>query len=717
MKKRIVLLLTVVAICVLLLTGCVSEDNLAKTAENDTFAYDDLSAMKKDWDLTVGNDYSTDSVFSITDGKLKITTSSAGWAQAAQEIELKNNAYYLVEYKFTATTFSSYGAKGYDGLYVSILEDEDFNTGDNAVMHRSIASTETTGKFYFKTNSAKKTTIAIHVGNEEYPVSVTVNLSSFKIMQVPKSEAVGYDGACFTFESDTYNEASNKNIVWIVLGAIAIAALGYAAYVMFQRNMAIENSYSENKNKFLQKLSDSKWLGLVITAGVAFGIRLLIDLLTVCLAGTKLHANMGYTVEGYASQALFIAKYGTAYLSESLGKFCSDNAYTYMTVGSNPLLLYILGLAGLLGRIFEGSNPYLATVFFVKFFATLADVGTAILIYIMMKKKAGNVGATIMATLYAVLPVAFGFSSLWGFAESITVFFIVLTVYFMLKNKYYGVAISYFAAFLCSWTALLFAPIVIFYSIQQAINRKEVRIPMAVAAVVGFGLFYALNVPFDINQIQAGEAFACVTKYWNAVAKDLSYTINAFNFQALLGNNFGAVSTESLVVSIIFVAFMLALVAVGYFKFKNRMDLLLLGTAFINMAYMFANNMSPEAMYMSLVLMLVYAIMNKEKRIYFSFVAFSVLSFVNVSIGELLYEYTTEGIYYIGYETATIYVFSAFALVMVLYYIYVAYDIIAGKKARKIQPMTLTYIGWWKNLFLRIKKWYYGLRVKSAKQR
>ena len=162
---------------------------------------------------------------------------------------------------------------------------------------------------------------------------------------------------------------------------------------------------------------------------------------------------------------------------------------------------------------------------------------------------------------------------------------------------------------------------------------------------------------------------------------------------------------------------MLALVAVGYLKFNNRMDLILLGTAFINMVFMFANNMSPEVMLMNLALMLVYAIMNKEKRIYFAFVAFAVLSFVNVSVGELLYEYTAEGIYFIGYQTATIYVFSAFALALTLYYVYVVYDIVVTKKARKIQPMTLTYIGWWKNLFLRVKKFYYGLRVKTAKQK
>lgn len=714
MKKKIVLLLVLLTVAVLVLGACTSGDNVLKTGENGAFQYKDLSAMKKDWTFTTDEKYSADEVFSVSDDALVINTSKTGWGQATQEVSLRSNSYYLIEYTFTANTFSSFGDKGYDGFYVSIVEDDDFNTGDNAVHHRGLTTTKTTGRLYFKTNSAKKTTIAINVGNADYPVSVnSVTINDIKLVKVPKSQVVSENANYFTFETDHYGEASSKNIIWIVLGAVAIALLGYAGYVMFQRNLALDGEY---KNKFLAKLRDGKWTGILLVSGVTILLRLLIDLLTTCIAGTKAYMTLGYTVEGYASQALFIGNYGTVYLSESLAKFCANNDYTYMAPGSNPLLLYFLGLIGLISRIFEGSNPYLAATFFIKFFASLADVGTVILIYVLVKKHAGSVGAVITAVTYSLMPLVFGMSSLWGFAESGTVFLIALTVYFILKNNYYGVAASYLAAFLFSWTALIFAPIVIFYTIQQAINKRELRIPIAIAAVAGFALFYLLNLPFDINQIKAGSAFACVVKYWNMVAKNLVYTANAFNFQALLGNNFGAVSTESLIVSIIFVAFMLALVAFGYFKFKNRMNLLLLGTAFINMVFMFSNNMTPVVMAMSLALMLIYAIMNREKRVYFAFIVFAVLTFVNVSVGELLYEYTLTANYQITYDTATAYVFSAFSLAAVLYYIYVVYDVVASKKMRKIQPMTLTYLGWWKNLFLRLKKFYYKLRVKTAKQ-
>ena len=715
MKKKILLLVVLVVISVVVLCACDSDKNYLSVGADNTFGYTDLKALQEDWTLSTDESYNVSDVFSVVDDALVIVTTRTGWAQATQEVNLKSNSYYLIEYNYTANNFSAFGEKGYDGFYISILEDEDFNVGENSLVHhREMTTVKSTGKLYFKTTSAKKITIAINVGHPDHPVSVNnVTISDIKLVQVNKSVIDAGDASYLTFKSDYYGEASNKNVVWVVLGAIAVALIGYVGYVLYQRSLAKSGEYN---NKVLATLNGSKYLGIILVGAVTLFIRLLIEILATSIAGAKLHTIMGYNVEGLASQALFIGKYGTVYLQESLATFCVDNGYTYLAPGSNPILLYCLGLIGAISRIFESSNPYLAATFFIKFFASLADVATVIVIYIMIKEKNDNIAAIIIALTYSLMPVVFGLSALWGFAESVVVLLIVLTIFFMLKNNYYGVVIAYFIAFLFSWSALIFAPIVILYSIQQAINKRELHIPMIISFVCGFILFYVLNLPFDINQIKGGTAFACVVNYWNQVARNLIYTKNAFNFQAILGNNFAAVSTESLVVSIIFVAFMLALVAFGYFKFKNRMDLLLLATAFINMVFMFANNITPWVMSISLALMLIYAILKREKRIYFCFVVFAVLTFINISIGELLYEYAATATYQISYDTASIYVFSAFELAMVLYYIYVAYDIIVSKKMRKIQPMTLTYINWWKNLFLRIKKGYYQLRVKRSKQ-
>ena len=91
------------------------------------------------------------------------------------------------------------------------------------------------------------------------------------------------------------------------------------------------------------------------------------------------------------------------------------------------------------------------------------------------------------------------------------------------------------------------------------------------------------------------------------------YTANAFNFQAMLKNNFETVTTESLFITILFDVFVIALVAAGYFKNKNRMELTLLGALLVCMLFTFTNGMTPVTMYMALPLMFIYAAMNKEK--------------------------------------------------------------------------------------------------------
>lgn len=719
MKKPFLILL-LLALCISVFTGCTTayNKNILNVGTSGAFEYENLEGLQEDWTLNTANTHKLSDVFDIVDNNLIIDTTSTGWAQATQQVDVLPNAYYLIEYTFTTSNFTNFSSsKGMEYFFLSFLEDEDFNTekaGDNRVFHNTATINEKVGSFYFKTKNATKATLAINVGTEEHPVSVKeVNIKSIKVMRVHASETKSGELSVFTFESDTYGEIGKLNILYIVLGGVAVLMIGYAFYVMFQRNMAIEATEGGIGNKFVKTIRDSKWLGILIVALTAFLVRLLLDLIITLIAGTKLYANLGYEVEGQAAQALFMGKFGTAYLTESLPRFATDFGYVNMGIEKSPIYLYILSLCGLLGKGF-GDNALLATTFFIKLLASIADVGTVILIYTMTKKHIGNMGAIIMAVMFALLPVTFGISSIWGLKESVLAFFVLLTFYFMLQNKYFGVVASYMLAFLTSWTAIILAPIIIFYSVMQFINRKELRIWILVSLVVGFILFFVTNLPFTINSIKE-TPFIAFTDYWNLLWKDLIYTFNAFNFQSLLGNNYTIVTIESLIVSIIFSIFIYTIVGVGYFKTKNRLDLMLMASLTINMIYMFGNNMNPASMYFSLALMLVYSVMNKEKRVYFCFVMFATLMFVNVSYVQLMTTYSLNAGPMMENGKALMYVFSSLYLLFTLYYVYVVYDLVAAKKARRIQPMTLTYFGWWKNLFLRIKKWYYKQRIKQAK--
>ena len=731
MRKRkfltAVLVLICAAVLICTLSGCTKENENMLSTDNGVFRYNTLTELKSDWTLKTADSVTDDTkVFTMNANEEKgeysvtVNTADSGWAYIGQTVKLTQGAYYKITYSVDISKIAAFtSGNGYDGVFVSFLEDEDFNyhdaeagVADESLMHLETGSGEYT--VGFKAKSGGNATLVLNVGTKDYPASVNVTIKKLTLERVDKAAILNTNDAG-SYSSDYYGVQSDFNIFYIVMGALAIILICYFGYFAFQRHLYID-SPDRGYNGKAAKFADNKYFGILLVAGVALLIRLISDVLSTAISAGYLHSIMGYNLEGLTTQAAFIAKYGPQDIGKYLSEFAAENGYTYAAYSSSPLQLYFLGLCGLLGRIFEsGGHAYTATMFFIRFMCSLADVGTVILIYCLVKKSAGNVGATIIAGIYAVLPVVFSVSSLWGYTDSITVFLIVLTVYFMLKNNYLGTALTYYAACMFSMTALFIAPIIVFYTILQCIIDVKKTIPASIILVLGFVVFYALSVPFDINYINDGNAFYCFDRAWAELYKGAVYVRNAFNFQAMLGNNFAEISTASVVVTVIFIIFLLSLVGVAYFKFRNRMNLMLMASAFIVMLFVFGNNMNPVSMYIALALMLVYAILNKEKRIYFSFVVFAVLMFVNVSYTELFVSYTSTAVGSVG-KDPMMYVFAAFELIAALYYIYIVYDIVVTRKVRKINPMPLTYGAWLANVGRRIKKGYYKTIIKLQRK-
>lgn len=718
MKKAFYITIVLIMVAVLAI-GCTNMNTDLLTGGD--FEYPDTASLQKDWTLKSGT--ADSNVFTVSNGTLNISTTTAGWAYAAQELKLKSNAYYKINYTFSINTMSYYGeATSYDGLYIGFLEDRSFNIGETKegvvkpILHNGPTNTDVSGEIYLRTPYITSASLAIFVGSEENPVSATVRIRDISIERVKKSAVpvitdpeTGKDVLSF-FKLDTkvYGANSEKNIVFIVLGSLFTLFAGYAIYMMYRRNMAIENDYNQS---FLVKLRDSKYLGLILVIAFTALIRLIISIIASVLAGNAEVAYLGYNVESQAAQGMFIAEYGTVYLKSSLLEYTTKFGYAFSAVESSPMLIYMSGLAGVISKLFGGG--IVLTSFFLKLFAIAADVGVVVIIYSLLHNRTGKISAILMSALYAALPLVFSISAGWGLSESVLVFLITLTLYFILKNNYYGVAISYFFAFCFSTNAIYMLPIVLIYVINQFITRKKLRLPIILSVLLGFGLFYAVTVPINYLDIQGGKPFEAVTDYYNAVLVNNNvYTANAFNFQAVLKNNFETVTTESLFITILFDVFVIALVAVGYFKNKNRMELTLLGALLVAMLFTFTNRMTPVTMYMALPLMFIYAAMNKEKRVFAVSIAYAILMFVNASYVYMVTGYSASGIEALTYDTAIMYVFGSFNILVTCYFIYVVYDIVATRKASRIKPMEVTYIKSLQIAGRRVQKFFYSIKTK-----
>lgn len=721
MKKAILLTILIIVISTFTL-GCTNTG--IDLLSGGDFGYKDTAELSEDWKLASGGTENAN-VFTVSNDALGINTSSAGWAHASQEVKLKSNSYYKVSYTFSISKATYYGDRlNMDGLYVGFLEDKSFNIGETTegiikpLMHNATTNVDVDASFYFKTKYITTASLAIFVGTEENPITANVKIKDIALERVKKSAVpltnnpdTGKDViTAYTLDTNVYGANTEKNIIFIVLGGVFTLLAGYAFYMMFRRTSHIEAEY---KNSFLIKIRDSKYLGLGLVILFALFIRFLISILSTVLAAGAETFYLGYNVEAEAAQAQFIGSFGTVYLKTRMYDYATKYSFAYGAVESTPMLLYMLGLVGLISKIFKGG--IVLTTFIIKVFAIAADIGVIVIIYKLLKNRMGKVSSLVMCGLYSILPVVFSISAGWGLSESITVFLVMLTLYFILKNNYWGVAITYFVAFSFSINAIFMLPVVLFYTVNQFITRKKLRLPIILATLLGFGLFYAITVPFNLLDIQGGKPFAAVTDYYNALfVSNNFYTANAFNFQAVLKNNFQIVTTESLFITILFDVFVVALVAAGYFKNKNRMELLLLGSLFVAMLFTFTNKMNPVSMYLALPLMFTYAAMNKEKRVFLVSIAYAALMFVNASYIYMVVGYSSNGIVHLGYDNAMMIVFGILNMLVTCYFIYVVYDIVASRKAVRIKPLEITYAKSVKRTGRKIKRSFQKLKSKFA---
>ncbi|MDR0696070.1 MAG: hypothetical protein LBF68_00805 [Christensenellaceae bacterium] len=708
MKK--ITIITLIVLTLSLLTGCQTnavsayDTNIISGGTNGAFDFsdsDDSTAyadLQTKWTLTTNG--STSSVFSVVDNgdapsHLKIDTTSTGYATVTQKLYLKQYSYYKIEYEYTTSSMSNYDeSSNYLGLFVGFSENPDFNVNDEKPTIESSAKTSgATGTFYFKTENVREATLAINVGTVDNPVSVSsVVLKDIVLTRVRASEAnenaetVGL----YILYSTVFGYSSQLNIVYVILGAIGTLIIAYAFYMMKSRTLGHEALGTSNK--IITKLNESKSAGLILAISVTLIVRLLIILIFAIKSGsdTIKTVYLGFDLAKYSAYGNFLADHGPLY-------FLSYNSEAQLLPGAT----YIISLAGLIGKgvsLIPGMNDsrhVIAIATTIKLFAALADVGIVILIYKMIKKHQNKVSASIVATLYGLIPVVFFISSSVGSLESITAFLVFATFYYIINKNYIGSAIFCFLACTVSPTALIAVPFVLMYTVfviyASIKNKNKQWIAPIVATVASFIVYYLITLPIYLDTIKTGLALEAFTAFL-AIAKGANvYSNNAFNFQGLIGNNFKPVSTESTFVTIFFIGFILIVLGSAYFKTKNRLSLIMLTSGFGVLYWYFCNNSMPNDLLLAIPLMLVYTIMIKDKRLYAIFGLLCSLLFINSAYLYLIAGYSTNGVTQITYDTPLIYLMGSFFAVFVILFIVVAYDAIAAKKAKSFFVLKVPY--------------------------
>ncbi|MDR0855626.1 MAG: hypothetical protein LBN25_04570 [Christensenellaceae bacterium] len=743
MKKKLLLLPALLAavFCAVFLSSCgeaVKKYNtsVVKLAENGSFGYrtsedGTVSAQSKfaaDWGINAGAnlesaariDFTYDGNNNITSSYLTLAaTSTTGYYVGVyQTVDLVPNSYYQVTYEYDSSeSFKAVTTETeFRGVFFGIEEDPTFNNpytspvgGKTGIVEEQGANQtqNNTVKLFFKTGSNHTYTLSLNVGSPENPVVASaVKISQFDVVRVKASEVE--KSQVHPVNYAIFGQTTEYNIIYVVLGGVGTLVLGYVIYMLRARAYALkatnDKAASEGAllvNKRFAKIDGNKFIApLIIIASVLLVRGLILGIFSGLAAG-KFVQIIYYGSE--ISQRITYAYY--------LGHTNAFASFFTQYEGAKllPLEALTVAFAGVIGNT-SSTVPFLLITVVLKLFAILADVGTALVIYNIVSKKSGRVSGMLLAVLYGVLPVVFYSAAQIGAVESIAVFFIMLSFKFILDKKYVPAAVSFFAAAMYSPIALLVAPFVLAYTgvyiFRSVQNRDKKWLAPAIVTPLLFLAFFALSMPLYSHFLSDGSGLggSMFKDYYSMIIGENVYTVNAANFQGLIGNNFRTVTQESTVVTILFVAF-IAIVLLGcYLNDRSRLSLLLLAGGFVLTYWYFSNNMTILALLPFIPLTLTYAGLTRDKRIYFITLLLSAMLFTNLAYYCMVTGYsegyvsTVAGVMSVDALRAI----SVFNLVSIILMIMSGYSVLISKHVSEHLVLNVSYARYTGNILTNI---------------
>ncbi len=377
-------------------------------------------------------------------------------------------------------------------------------------------------------------------------------------------------------------------------------------------------------------------------------------------------------------------------LFKAWGALCNDvgfnNVYFQDEVYLDypPAYLYVLSLLDHVKNLLGwGSDENLHSML-IKIPSLIADSFIAYTIYKTAKRKFYETHSVYLGLLYLLNPLSLINGSVWGQIDSI--WFIVL-LYALIKlnqNKFIYSGILCGVGVALKPQFLIFVPIFFFYTVYRAKIKG-----LIIGVLSGITTIFLLAIPFT----QSPDFTWLVNRYASTIDYYNYYTVNAFNFHALLALNWTPLP-ESGIFSV-FLSVAPILLAVGlcgvymYFQ-RQRHSTFIAAALLMSTVFMFATKMHERYLFPAVFLVFFAFILNKDKRFFYTYLAFSTANFLNVAV--VLY---LSGSFHSQYNEYII-VISIVNLLSYAYFVFVCFfGHIHGEKkivVKKRNPIEIPHI-------------------------
>lgn len=413
--------------------------------------------------------------------------------------------------------------------------------------------------------------------------------------------------------------------------------------------------------------------------------------------------------------AMFIRGYRGDYaaISSTIGRVGSIGLKGYYKGDTNSVLYPVVYLVylifGGLSNVTGLSDYALGMQFAVKLPLILADLATAIAVYLTAKRYFNQTVGIVLCAFVCFCPIFFIGSSVWCTELVFTAMFMCYACYFLARKKYAcTIAFATAAAFSSKEGIYLFPIVAVFcvYHLVRAIKNIK-KDGVSGKAVLGADYCAAITVPvgFVLSLVGAYLIGLFETASYNAnffvyiyefllapLVNWLSFTANGLSVYAVFGRNGAAPGPRfpAWLFVCIFAAILIAVVCVVYFTKRNRATMVMLAAfAMFTMQVYYPGSTAQSALIALPVMLCAYALV-KDKRILYVVFALGILYVINsiavmCDLGQLNnlsdYDLDLTAAVSHGAQVLTL-VLSVFAVLVHLYFTVITVNIgmTGGKK-------------------------------------
>lgn len=577
-------------------------------------------------------------------------------------------------------TLSGVDGKSFIGAFVNFQGD--------SVVARIEVSSKTNGfeyyEIYFTPKKSGTQRITIGLGTSDMLVKGKAyydNISLMAVKEAPEGTQV------YTLGTGTVsNYQTNEGIAFVTTLTVFSALLLLGVFLLIKfNNKKADNELGVKliKNEKARNLLLSPYLLIIVAVVLGFVMRLVL-------------VNF---INGFSNEINSFSNWASSIVNKGITNFYTN--YKSAAIGGGQL--YIITLIGYLAKLFNVSFGTSGFFILLKIPSILCDLIMVYLIYELAinNKYFNKLSAFMLSLTYALVPVFFTVSSVWGQFTSVAVLFLALAIIGLIKAKPKDngkLPIMSTPAGVLSMLALaiFFEPIIAvllpifigYYTIRLIKNYNlSTLLQVVIVPIVAFVLYFVVTLPFTIKGIQGDSSiFMFVEKMALQIKAGSYYTVNTFNFFGMIGNNIESVTNLSRTFNILFALVIVALGVYTYYRNSNRLDLLLCSAGVLIFVNIFGLYNQPYFIIIALAAMLIYVAMTGEKRVFFVFSAYSVIGFVNMAqlMNQSGYIGSGSRARYLAFVNGTpmLVIFSIFSVLLALYFCYVIIDICYYKRRK-----------------------------------